>query len=92
MTSPTQSSDINRRQFLEGTVGTDAPFLEFQTEFRNCAKTPLAAIAAFGPFRFALREDLGELRGVAKRYGLFWAIAKPLAFAEVLQQVLLRTR
>jgi alpha-galactosidase len=51
----------------------DAPVLEFQTEFENSEATPLAAVSEFGPFQFALRDDLGELRvhGVRRdEYGL----------------------
>ncbi len=40
----------------------DAPILQVQTEFQNAGKTPLPAVKAFGPFRFALRDDLGPLR------------------------------
>jgi alpha-galactosidase len=50
-----------------------APILEFQTEFQNPAKTSLREVTAFGPFRFALRYDIGELRVHAIRrneYGL----------------------
>jgi alpha-galactosidase len=52
---------------------THAPILEFQTEFHNASKTPLTGVTAFGPFRFALRSDLGPLQVHAIRrneYGL----------------------
>jgi alpha-galactosidase len=52
---------------------SDAPILEFQTEFQNTAKAPLREVTAFGPLRFALRVDIGELRVHAIRrneYGL----------------------
>jgi alpha-galactosidase len=51
----------------------DAPVLEVQTEFLNTASTPLAGVNEFGPFRFALRNDLGNLQvhGVRRdAYGL----------------------
>src|SRR5580704_17274714 len=52
---------------------TDFPILEVQAEFRNALKTPVAGVTAFGPFRFALRDDLGPLQVHAVRrneYGL----------------------
>jgi alpha-galactosidase len=52
---------------------TDFPILEVQVEFRNALKTPVAGVTAFGPFRFALRDDLGPLQVHAVRrneYGL----------------------
>ena len=51
----------------------DAPILEFQAEFQNVSETPLVGVTAFGPFRFALRDDLGPLQVHAIRrneYGL----------------------
>ena len=52
---------------------TGFPILEVRAEFQNALKTPLAGITAFGPFRFALRDDLGPLQVHAIRrneYGL----------------------
>ena len=49
------------------------PILEIQAEFQNASKTSLAGVTAFGPFRFALRDDLGPLQVHAIRrneYGL----------------------
>jgi alpha-galactosidase len=63
----------------------DSPILEFQTEFENTAHTPLSAVTGFGPFRFALRDDLGELRVHTLRrdaYGLKTIpVEGPLALA-----------
>jgi alpha-galactosidase len=41
---------------------TGFPILEVQAEFHNALKTSVAGITAFGPFRFALRADLGPLQ------------------------------
>ena len=41
---------------------SDAPMVEFQSEFQNTGETPLKGVTAFGPFRFALRDDIGPLR------------------------------
>ena len=52
---------------------TGFPILEVQAEFHNALKTPVAGVTAFGPFRFALRDDLGPLQVHAVRrneYGL----------------------
>ena len=52
---------------------TGFPILEFQAEFQNPLKTSVAGITAFGPFRFALRDNLGPLQVHAVRrneYGL----------------------
>jgi alpha-galactosidase len=46
---------------------TDAPILEFQTEFLNDSKTTSSGVSAFGPFRFALRDDIGPLQVHAVR-------------------------
>ncbi len=37
------------------------PILEVHSEFHNASKAPLAGVTAFGPLRFALRNDLGPL-------------------------------
>ena len=50
-----------------------APIVEFQTEFHNISGTSVPGVTAFGPFRFALRDDLGPLQVHAIRrnqYGL----------------------
>ncbi|WP_158752017.1 alpha-galactosidase [Acidobacterium sp. S8] len=50
-----------------------APIMEFQTEFHNISGTSVPGVTAFGPFRFALRDDLGPLQVHALRrnqYGL----------------------
>ena len=52
---------------------TGFPIFEVQAEFRNALKTPVAGVTAFGPFRFALRDNLGPLQVHAVRrneYGL----------------------
>ena len=52
---------------------TGVPILEVQAEFHNALNTPVTGITAFGPFRFALRDDLGPLQVHAVRrneYGL----------------------
>ena len=52
---------------------TGVPILEVQAEFHNTLNTPVTGTTAFGPFRFALRDDLGPLQVHAVRrneYGL----------------------
>jgi alpha-galactosidase len=56
----------------------DAPIVEFQTEFQNTGKTPHKAVTAFGPFRFALRDDLGPLRVHAVRRDAYALETKPV--------------
>ena len=68
------SRDKNKNVTVKNSLQafSDAPILEFQTEFQNIAKAP-HSLTAFGPFRFALRDDLGKLRVHAIRrdaYGL----------------------
>ena len=46
---------------------SDAPVVEFQSDFQNTGKAPLNGVTAFGPFRFALRDDIGPLRVHAVR-------------------------
>jgi alpha-galactosidase len=65
------SGNLSARTTLQ--AFSDAPIIEFETEFKNSAKATLGAVTAFGPFRLALRDDLGELRVHAIRrneYGL----------------------
>ncbi len=52
---------------------SQSPILEFQVEFHNISNKPLTTVTAFGPFRFALRDNLGPLQVHAIRrneYGL----------------------
>src|SRR5579862_911659 len=64
---------------------TGFSILEVQAEFHNALKTPVAGITAFGPFRFALRDDLGSLQvHVVRRneYGLeSISVSGPLALS-----------
>jgi hypothetical protein len=39
----------------------DNPILEVNAEFLNASKGLITGVTAFGPFRFALRDDLGPL-------------------------------
>lgn len=51
----------------------DSPMVELETEFQNAGKTPYPDVTAFGPFRIALRDDIGPLRAHAvnrNKYGL----------------------
>jgi len=69
--SRSKTADVIATTILQ--AFSDVPILEFQTEFQNLAKTSLHQVTAFGPFRFALRDDLGELRvhGIRRNeYGL----------------------
>ena len=69
--SRSKTADVIATTILQ--AFSDVPILEFQTEFQNLAKTSLHQVTAFGPFRFALRDDLGEFRVHAIRrneYGL----------------------
>jgi len=63
--SQAKAGEVNAKTTLQ--AFNDAPILEFQTEFQNTAKTPRTAVTAFGPFRFALKDNLGPLRVHAVR-------------------------
>jgi alpha-galactosidase len=41
---------------------SDSPVVELVTEFQNAGKTTCPSVTAFGPFRMALRDDIGPLR------------------------------
>jgi len=75
---------ISRSEASEVSVMTalqafnDAPVVEFQTEFQNTGKNPRTAVTAFGPFRFALRDDLGPLRVHAVRRDAYALETKPV--------------
>ncbi|MFZ0560319.1 MAG: alpha-galactosidase [Terriglobales bacterium] len=58
---------------------SDAPIVEFQTEFQNSGKSPANAVTAFGPFRFALRDDIGPLRVHAIRRDVYGIETKPVS-------------
>ena len=69
--SQAQDKGVNTSIALQAFA--DAPILEFNAEFHNASKTTVANVTAFGPFRFALRDDLGPLQVHAIRrneYGL----------------------
>jgi len=70
-TSRSNAVDVTMTAVLQ--AFSDAPIVEFQSEFQNTGKTPLKGVTAFGPFRFALRDDIGPLSVHAVRrdaYGL----------------------
>ena len=54
------ASGVEARWALQGF--TDAPVVEFRTEFRTAPRRALPAVTAFGPLRLALRHDLGRLQ------------------------------
>ncbi len=58
--SRTESDEITANTTLQSFA--DAPVIEFQTTFRNSGDTTLKSVTSFGPFRFALRADIGRLR------------------------------
>ena len=64
-TSRSNAVDVTTSAILQGF--SDAPVVEFQSEFQNTGKTLLKAVTAYGPFRFALRDDIGPLRMHAVR-------------------------
>jgi alpha-galactosidase len=69
--SQAENSTVSARIALQSF--THAPVLEFQAEFHNTSKTPFKGVTAFGPFRLALRDNLGPLQVHAIRrneYGL----------------------
>ncbi len=69
--SRTEDKSVELKTSLQAVA--DAPILEFQTEFYNALKASVAGVTAFGPFRFALRSDIGPLQVHAIRrdvYGL----------------------
>jgi alpha-galactosidase len=57
----------------------DAPVVEFRTEFQNLGKAVQSGVTAFGPFRFALRKDIGPLRVHAVRRDAYALETKPVA-------------
>jgi alpha-galactosidase len=59
-TVPSQAGQILTSQILQAVPGS--PIVELATEFQNAGKTPYPAVTAFGPFRIALRDDIGPLR------------------------------
>jgi alpha-galactosidase len=59
-------------------ASSDAPIVEFQAEFQNMGKTPANRVTAFGPFRFALRDDIGSLRVHAIRRDAYGIETKPV--------------
>lgn len=69
--SQTKASEVSARIALQAVTGI--PIVEFQAEFQNSEKISNPAVTTFGPFRFALRDDLGPLRVHAvnrNKYGL----------------------
>ncbi|MGC2400492.1 MAG: alpha-galactosidase [Acidobacteriaceae bacterium] len=63
--SHTEQGGLSTRVALQ--AFSDFPILEFQAEFHNASKSPLEGVTGFGPFRFALRDDLGPLQVHAVR-------------------------
>jgi alpha-galactosidase len=59
-TVTSQAGQILTSQILQAVPGS--PIVELATEFQNAGKTPYPAVTAFGPFRIALRDDIGPLR------------------------------
>jgi alpha-galactosidase len=59
-TVTSQADQIWASLSLQGVPGS--PIVELETEFQNAGKTPYPAVTAFGPFRIALRDDIGPLR------------------------------
>jgi alpha-galactosidase len=59
-TVTSQAGQILTSQVLQAVPGS--PIVELATEFQNAGKTPYPAVTAFGPFRIALRDDIGPLR------------------------------
>jgi alpha-galactosidase len=55
-----QAGQILTSLVLQAVPGS--PIVELATEFQNAGKTPYPAVTAFGPFRIALRDDIGPLR------------------------------
>src|SRR5271165_4620559 len=64
-TSRTEDGGIRSNVALQAFA--DNPILEVDAEFRNASKVPVMGVTAFGPFRFALRDDLGPLQVHAVR-------------------------
>ena len=56
-----QTEDGGIRSSVALQAFADCPILEVNAEFRNASKDPITGVTAFGPFRFALRDDLGPL-------------------------------
>jgi alpha-galactosidase len=57
---------------------SNLPIVEFQTQFQNSGKSLAKAVTAFGPFRFALRDDIGPLRVYAVRRDAYAIETKPI--------------
>jgi alpha-galactosidase len=74
--SKSDASEISATTALQ--AFNDSPIVEFQTEFQNVGKTPTNAVTAFGPFRFALRDDIGPLRVHAIRRDAYGLETKPV--------------
>jgi alpha-galactosidase len=74
--SRAKAGDVTAKTALQ--AFGDAPILQFQTEFQNTGKTPLNAVTAFGPSRFALRDDLGPLRVHSVRRDAYNLVTSPV--------------
>src|ERR1700723_8596 len=74
--SKSDASAIGVTTALQGF--NDLPIVEFQAEFHNGGKTPANAVTACGPFRFALRDDIGPLRVHAVRRDAYGLETKPV--------------
>jgi alpha-galactosidase len=59
LASQTEDGTIRSNLALQPVSGN--PILEIDSEFQNASKAPIAGVTAFGPLRFALRNDLGPL-------------------------------
>jgi len=62
-----QTEDNGIRSNVALQAFADNPILEVNAEFRNASKGLIKGVTAFGPFRFALRDDLGPLQVHAVR-------------------------
>ena len=74
-TSQAKAGDVSAQISLQAFA--DLPIVEFQAEFKNGGK-PNSAVTAFGPFRFALRDDLGPLQVHAVRRNKYGVESLPV--------------